>query len=170
MQGGTGHACTCVAVEFRYHELSSFNISVELVPEEELLSRLSELIRAYQLFHLHRQDIEGGDDSQAEKQANLAQDTLSSMFPGDARFSRHSLLNSSIDVMEERMREKVSQIRPYGRSLNRVGLTAAACAEQLADFSSVRQSTEGLPEGEVMWPFIQKIRRVLRKPQNGLLS
>lgn len=153
-QSNNGAACTCVATEFHFHELSTFHIEVELLDENELLEQLVQLLHSYRYFHLNQSYMDDETErTEVEERAQLAEDTFNSMFPGRVP-SQRFLLKEAEDEARRQFQALVQDMRPSSASMNKFGMSQETCADELRVLSSFVADSDD----RSAWPFIRRIK------------
>lgn len=74
--------CTRVMTEYIYHDREDYEIHVDAFSEEEVQSQVVRWIRAYRLYHLHKQEMDPKDGNYPVEQATEAAHNLRAMFRG----------------------------------------------------------------------------------------
>ncbi|SCO45533.1 uncharacterized protein FFNC_10346 [Fusarium fujikuroi] len=150
-----GEACTCVVTEYRYHNLDTLDIRVNLFSMEELGDQLGRLLQVYRTFELHQDEITDAAERQdMEANAKVAKDTFRAMFRGrltDEAF----LIRETYENVLERLTSWASDARPPLRTWT--GLSPQACSDVLMELSSEPASRDS----PATWPYIRSINRGL---------
>ncbi|KAF5628695.1 hypothetical protein F25303_10328 [Fusarium sp. NRRL 25303] len=147
-----GEACTCVVTEYRYHNLDTLDIGVNLFSMEELGDQLGRLLQVYRTFELHQDEITDAAERQdMEANAKVAKDTFRAMFRGrltDEAF----LIRETYENVLKRLTSWVSDARPPLRTWT--GLSPQACSDVLMELSSEPASRDS----PATWPYIRSIK------------
>ncbi|CCT71849.1 uncharacterized protein FFUJ_09011 [Fusarium fujikuroi IMI 58289] len=147
-----GEACTCVVTEYRYHNLDTLDIRVNLFSMEELGDQLGRLLQVYRTFELHQDEITDAAERQdMEANAKVAKDTFRAMFRGrltDEAF----LIRETYENVLERLTSWASDARPPLRTWT--GLSPQACSDVLMELSSEPASRDS----PATWPYIRSIK------------
>ncbi|RKL46889.1 hypothetical protein BFJ72_g2628 [Fusarium proliferatum] len=142
-------------VEYRYHNLDTLDIRVNLFSTEELRDQLGRLLQVYRTFELHQDEITDAAERQdMEANAKVAKDTFQAMFRGRLTDEAFLIRETYEDVLE-RLTSWVSDARPPLRTWT--GLSPQACSDVLMELSSEPASRNS----PATWPYIQSINRGL---------
>ena len=127
---------------------------MDLFNENELLEQLSQMAESYHRFYLSENGIDDDTDrKELEERANLASDTLHSMFRsrlGDI----DSLLVRPNEEIISTFQSWISELKPSMACDTHAGLSQEDCSAMLRQLSSEPDS-ESQPAA---WPYIRKIR------------
>ncbi|KLO81585.1 Uncharacterized protein Y057_7563 [Fusarium fujikuroi] len=139
-------------VEYRYHNLDTLEIRVNLFSMEELGDQLGRLLQVYRTFELHQDEITDAAERQdMEANAKVAKDTFRAMFRGrltDEAF----LIRETYENVLERLTSWASDARPPLRTWT--GLSPQACSDVLMELSSEPASRDS----PATWPYIRIIK------------
>ncbi|KLO87985.1 Uncharacterized protein LW93_5151 [Fusarium fujikuroi] len=139
-------------VEYRYHNLDTLEIRVNLFSMEELGDQLGRLLQVYRTFELHQDEITDAAERQdMEANAKVAKDTFRAMFRGrltDEAF----LIRETYENVLERLTSWASDARPPLRTWT--GLSPQACSDVLMELSSEPASRDS----PATWPYIRSIK------------
>ncbi|KAI1045821.1 hypothetical protein LB505_014328 [Fusarium chuoi] len=147
-----GEACTCVVTEYRYHNLDTLDIRVNLFSMEELGDQLGRLLQVYRTFELHQDEITDAAERQdMEANAKVAKDTFRAMFRGRLTDEAFLTREAYEDVLE-RLTHWAADARPPLRTWT--GLSPQACSDVLMELSSEPASRDS----PATWPYIRSIK------------
>ncbi|KAK4170796.1 hypothetical protein QBC36DRAFT_341274 [Triangularia setosa] len=155
--GGT--ACTCVATEYHYHNSNQLRLEAEIFNEQELQTRLEELVEAYQDYETLQADPGDEEDEEkanARERRRTAEQTFNAMFTG--RFdSLDFILQDPKGTIVERMMtwasHSLQRLREIG--IDQTFDTADECSERLTSFTSEQLGSE--EDDFPLWPYIRKV-------------
>lgn len=147
-----GEACTCVVTEYRYQNLDTLDIRVNLFSMEELGDQLGRLLQVYRTFELHQDEITDAAERQdMEANAKVAKDTFRAMFRGRLTDEAFLIRETYEDVLE-RLTSWASDARPPLKTWT--GLSPQACSDVLMELSSEPASRNS----PATWPYIRSIK------------
>ncbi|ORY11257.1 hypothetical protein BCR34DRAFT_484487 [Clohesyomyces aquaticus] len=159
-----GAACTCVVTEYHYHDRNDFVIDVDYFTIDDLEDQFRELLRGYREFRNNSQNMNQDEREAMKKRADLAENTFKASF--GARFDNNNrlFLSSPLEEVVTTMVAWATEILPRPGALNQEGRTQESfatidiCSERLQALTSETESAVQV----VSWPFIRKIRVLLR--------
>lgn len=138
--------------EYRYHNLDTLDIRVNLFSTEELRDQLGRLLQVYRTFELHQDEITDAAERQdMEANAKVAKDTFRAMFRGRLTDEAFLIRETYEDVLE-RLTSWASDARPPLRTWT--GLSPQACSDVLMELSSEPASRDS----PATWPYIRSIK------------
>jgi hypothetical protein len=146
-------ACTCVATEFLYHALPTFEIEVEYFSRQELERQLSAHLESYRYYHLNRGELEKDVLDVCKQNAELAKDTFKAMFPLQFEKGLDLLLTMAEEDALVRLMAWVD-ISPHSTSDQETFENAASCAKRLREITT---NSKAVGQAQ-LWPFIHKVR------------
>ncbi|KAG4283163.1 hypothetical protein FPRO06_09836 [Fusarium proliferatum] len=139
-------------VEYRYHNLDTLEIRVNLFSTGELRDQLGRLLQVYRTFELHQDEITDAAERQdMEANAKVAKDTFRAMFRGRMTNEAFLIRETYEDVLE-RLTSWASDARPPLRTWT--GLSPQACSDVLMELSSEPASRNS----PATWPYIRSIK------------
>ncbi|KAK4220911.1 hypothetical protein QBC38DRAFT_493173 [Podospora fimiseda] len=159
-----GSACTSVATEYRFHDSETFTVEVTTFTEDEIRTRLSDLIAAYQLYETHKDNFDSDEEAEpAEEQFHLATDTFNAMFKGqmhDTEFITTDAEDEVLDTMMGWAREVAQCVGNQRHTFTD--------AEECSSLLTKLNSATGDADQPAPWPYMKKISvhlnaHVLRK-------
>lgn len=154
-QSNSGEACTCVVTEYHYHDSNNFAIEKDFFSIEEINKQITELLQSYRHYHVHRMDMEGDEERDCKKKAEIARDTFRAMFRGRLE-SLQFLTDEPEGTVLTILLSWAQDIAPSIISGREVRPLLADCSALLMQLTSEQNSVEE----PAVWPYIRKIKFV----------
>ncbi|OAQ67731.2 dynamin family domain-containing protein [Pochonia chlamydosporia 170] len=156
----SGVACTCVITEYHYHDATTFEIRIDAFSGEELETQIKDLVHKYRSYHRHRSTLEGPERQVCEEEADVAQDTLMTMFR--TKLSNLDWIKNEPDV-ERVNNQLVGWATSYLGSQDletQVLDSPKTCSARLQHLTSDMSSGNA----PALWPFIRGVKVYLNSP------
>lgn len=157
LQNSSGVACTCVITEYHYHDATTFEIRIDAFSGEELETQIKDLVHKYRSYHRHRSTLEGPERQVCEEEADVAQDTLMTMFR--TKLSNLDWIKNEPDV-ERVNNQLVGWATSYLGSQDletQVLDSPKTCSARLQHLTSDMSSGNA----PALWPFIRGVKYVV---------
>ncbi|KAI0003171.1 hypothetical protein F4779DRAFT_602144 [Xylariaceae sp. FL0662B] len=152
-----GAACTCVATEYHYHNSGEYTIEIEMFTMDELIEQISELLRSYRHFHLHKDSLDHEERKDLGERANVARDSFRAMFRQQLT-NENFLIDSPEKTVFQTLKTWAEDTAPLSMNKTNSRPTLNECSTLLMRLTSEDSSEDSSADGPIVWPYIKKIK------------